>query len=188
MKAAFTPARMRITTDRYQKMVAVGVLTKYDRIELIEGELLQMAPIGAKHAALTARLTRLFNLAVGDSAVVFPGGPVNLGDFSEPQPDIVLLKHRADYYSSGIPGAADVLLLIEVSDSTLAFDQGDKLALYARYGVPEYWIIDVEGRRIITHREPTANGYARKFESAAANAVAPQAFPNVTIVVRELFE
>lgn len=92
MNTAFAPARMRITTERYQKMVAAGVLAKYDRIELIEGELLQMAPIGAKHAALTARLTRLFNLAVGDSAVVFPGGPVNLGNFSEPQPDIVLFE------------------------------------------------------------------------------------------------
>jgi Uma2 family endonuclease len=188
MNAAFTPARMRITTERYQRMVAAGVLTKYDRIELIEGELLQMAPIGAKHAALTTRLTRLFNRAVGDSAVVSPGGPVNLGDFSEPQPDIVLLKHRADDYSSRIPGAADVLLLIEVSDSTLAFDQGAKLALYARYGVPEYWVIDVEGQRIITHREPSANGYVRTFESVAANTVSPQALPDVTIVVRELFE
>jgi Uma2 family endonuclease len=186
MNAVFTPTRMRIDTDRYQKMVAAGVLTKHDRIELIEGEMLEMAPIGAKHAAVTARLTRVFNLAVGDSAVVFPGGPVNLGDFSEPQPDVVLLKHRPDYYSSGIPEAADVLLLIEVSDSTLAFDLGVKLNLYARYGVPEYWVIDVEGKRVVTYREPTTKGYARKLELSAAEIVSPQAFPNIKLAVRDI--
>lgn len=187
MNAVFTPTPMRITTDRYQKMVAAGVLTRHDRIELIEGEMLDRAPIGAQHAALTARLAQLFILAVCGSAIVSPGGPVNLGDFSEPQPDVTLLKYRSDYYGSGIPEAADVLLLIEVSDSTLAFDQGDKLSLYARYSVPEYWVIDVEGKRVVTYREPTPKGYVRKLEFAAAETVSPQAFPDVKIVVLEIF-
>lgn len=187
MNAAFTPTRTRITTNRYQMMVATGVLTKYDRIELIEGDMVDMAPIGTKHSAITSRLHELFVLAVSHSATVVSGGPVNLGEYSEPQPDLMLLKRRADFYSSKIPEAADVLLLIEVSDSSLAFDQSVKLNLYARYGVSEYWVIDVEGGCIATYRDPTATGYARKLKFAAAGSVAPQAFPDVKIAVGEIF-
>ena len=99
MSVAFVPEKIRISVDRYQKMVAAGVLTERDRIELIDGEMINRAPIGPKHAALTARLTKLFVLAVGDTAIVSPGGPVNLGDFSEPQPDVLLLRPRGDYYA-----------------------------------------------------------------------------------------
>jgi Uma2 family endonuclease len=178
---------MRITTNQYQMMVGAGVLTKYDRIELIEGDMLDMVPIGRKHAALTSRLNELFVLALSRSATVVCGGPINLGEYSEPQPDLMLLKRRADFYSGRIPEAADVLLLVEVSDSSLSFDQGLKLILYARYGISEYWVVDVEGRRIVTYREPTANGYGRKAEVARAETVAPQAFPGIVIDVGEIF-
>jgi len=178
---------MRITTNRYQMMVATGVLTKYDRIELIEGDMLDMAPMGTKHSAITSRLNELFVLAVARSATVVVGGPVNLGEFSQPQPDLMLLKRRADFYSGKTPEAIDVLLLIEVSDSSLSFDQGIKLDLYAQYGVAEYWVVDVEGRRVVTYREPTAKGYNRKAEFQAPDAVAPQAFPGVKIVIGEIF-
>jgi Uma2 family endonuclease len=188
MNAAFTPTRTRITTNRYQMMVATGVLTKYDRIELIEGDMVDMAPIGTKHSAITSRLHELFVLAVSRSATVVSGGPVNLGEYSEPQPDLMLLKRRADFYSGKIPEAADVLLLIEVSDSSLAFDQTVKLSLYARYGVAEYWVVDVEGRRIVTYREPTVKGYVRKVEVAAADIVIPQAFPHVKIPAGDVFD
>src|SRR5882672_4478439 len=187
MSSAFIPTRTRISTDRYRMMVAAGVLTKYDRIELIEGDMLDMAPIGLRHSALTSRLHELFVLAVLRSATVVSGGPVNLGEYSEPQPDLMLLKRRADFYSGKIPEAADVLLLIEVSDSSLSFDQGIKLDLYAQYGVAEYWVVDVEGRRVVTYREPTAKGYNRKAEFQAPDAVAPQAFPGVKIVIGEIF-
>jgi Uma2 family endonuclease len=186
MNAAFMPTRIRITTDRYQKMVATGVLTKCDRVELIEGEIVDMAPIGPKHAAVTSRLTRLFIRELGNSAIVSPGGPVNLGDLSEPQPDVLVLKPRADDYSSKIPEATDVLLLIEVSDSTLTFDQSTKLSLYARYGVSEYWVVDVEGQRIVVYREPAAKGYVCKLEFSAPNTVSPQAFPDLKVAVGEI--
>ena len=187
MSAAFIPTRMQITTNRYQMMVAAGVLTKYDRVELIEGDLLNMAPIGTRHTAITSRLNELFVLAVSRAATVVSGGPVDLGEFSEPQPDLTLLKRRADFYSGKHPGADDVLLLIEVSDSSLTFDQGVKLRIYARYGVAEYWVVDVEGRRIITYREPAGQGYVHTREFAAADVVAPRAFPDVQIVVGDLF-
>jgi hypothetical protein len=168
-------------------MVATGVLTKYDRVELIEGEMFDMAPIGIKHSAITSLLNELFMFATARSATVVVGGPVNLGEYSEPQPDLMLLKRRADFYGGRLPEAPDVLLLIEVSDSSLAFDQGVKLSLYARYGVSEYWVVDVEGKRILTYREPTANGYAAQAEFAAADAVAPQAFPDLKVAVGEIF-
>jgi Uma2 family endonuclease len=188
MSSAFTPARMRITTNRYQMMVAAGVLTKYDRIELIEGDMLDMAPIGLKHAALTSRLHELFVLALSRSATVVSGSPVNLGEYSEPQPDLMLLKRRADFYSGKIAEAADVLLLIEVSDSSLSFDQGVKLNLYARYGIAEYWVVDVEGRRIVTYCEPGAKAYVRKAEFAADDVLAPRAFPDLRILVGGIFD
>jgi Uma2 family endonuclease len=183
----FTPSRMRISTDRYQMMIAAGVLTKYDRIELIEGDMLDMAPLGSSHVAITSRLHEFFVLAAGRSATVVSGGPVNLGHFSEPQPDLMLLKRRADFYSGKLPEAPDVLLLIEVSDSSLAFDLGAKLNLYARYGVSEYWVIDLEGRRVLCHREPTPKGYARKTEHATGDTLAPLAFPGLKVAVDEIF-
>ncbi len=186
MSTTFTRTRTRITTNRYQMMVATGVLTKYDRIELIEGDMLDTAPMGTKHSAITSRLNELFVLAVARSATVVVGGPVNLGEFSQPQPDLMLLKRRADFYSGKTPEAIDVLLLIEVSDSSLSFDQGIKLNLYARYGVAEYWVVDVEGRRVVTYREPAAKGYVRKTEFQAPDAVTPQAFPGVKIVMGEI--
>jgi Uma2 family endonuclease len=178
---------MRISTDRYQMMIAAGVLTKYDRIELIEGDMLDRAPIGSSHVAITSRLHEFFVLAAGRSATVVSGGPVNLGHFSEPQPDLMLLKRRADFYSGKLPEATDVLLLIEVSDSSLAFDLGAKLNLYARYGVSEYWVIDLEGRRVLCHREPTPKGYARHTEHATGDTLAPRAFPDLKVAVDEIF-
>jgi Uma2 family endonuclease len=168
-------------------MVAKGVLTKYDRIELIEGEMFDMAPMGTRHSAITSRLHEMFVLAASRSATVVSGGPVVLGEFSEPQPDLMLLKRRADFYSGAHPVAADVLLLIEVSDSSLAFDQSAKLNLYARYGISEYWVIDVEGRRIVIYREPAATGYGRALEFTVADTVTPQAFPDLKLAVGEIF-
>jgi Uma2 family endonuclease len=187
MSTAFTPPRTRITTNRYQMMVATGVLTKYDRVELIDGDMFEMAPIGTEHSAMTTKLHELFVLAVSRSATVVSGGPINLGEYSQPQPDLMLLKRRADFYRGKYPEAADVLLLIEVSDSSLAFDQGVKLNLYAAYGVAEYWAVDLQGRRIVTYREPGANGYLHVLEFTATDVMAPHAFPAVKIAVRDLF-
>ena len=188
MNIGSIPAKTRISVARYQKMVAAGVLTGDDRIELIEGEMIDMAPIGSKHAAITARLTKLFILAAGDDAILSPGGPVNLGDFSEPQPDLLLLRQRADYYSGKIPEAADVLLIIEVSDTTLRYDQTVKWALYARYGISEYWVVDVEARLIQVHRDPKESGYTQSLVFAQADTLSPLHIPDVRVSVRSLFE
>jgi Uma2 family endonuclease len=187
MSVVSVPERMRISADRYQKMVATGVLTKYDHIELIDGDMITMAPIGLNHAAVTARLNRLFVLSAGDSAIVSPGGPVKLGDYSVPQPDLMLLKPRADFYAGHVPTAPDVLLLVEISESSLAFDQGAKRALYARHGVAEYWVVDIPGKRVHVHYEPTVAGYGEAFECTLTDSVSPRALPVIQVTVGTLF-
>jgi Uma2 family endonuclease len=187
MSVVSVPERMRISADRYQKMVATGVLTKYDHVELIDGDMINMAPIGPPHSAVVARLTRLFVLSLGDSAIVSPGGSVKLGEYSVPQPDLMLLKPRADFYAAQIPTPPDVLLLVEVSDSSLAFDRGAKRALYARHGVAEYWIVDIPGRRVHVNREPTVDGYGEALEHTRSDTVSPRALPAVQVTVGTLF-
>jgi Uma2 family endonuclease len=179
--------RARISVERYQRMVAAGVLSKDDRIELIEGDLLTMAPIGSRHAALSMRLTKLFVRGVGDAAEVSVAGPIRLGDFSEPQPDLSLLRPRTDYVSR-IPEPCDVVLAVEISDSTLAFDQTTKLALYARHGIIEYWVLDVEGSRILMYRSPVGTTYAEKLEISGTSVASPRALPELQIAVNHLFD
>jgi Uma2 family endonuclease len=187
MSVVVFPERTRISADRYQKMVATGVLTKYDPIELIDGDMLNMPPIGLGHSAVTARLNKLLVLSVGDAAIVSPGGSVRLGEYSVPQPDLMLLKPREDFYAGQIPTAPDVLLLVEISDSSLAFDQGIKRALYSRYGVAEYWIVDIPGKRIHVYREPTVVGYVQALECAQTDSVSPRGLPAVQVIAGTLF-
>ncbi len=187
MSTTYIPAKTRISVARYQQMVATGVLTKYDRIELIDGDMMDMAPIGRKHVAITNRLNKLFVMGTGDSAIVSPGGPVNLGDYSEPQPDLSILRPRADDYATQLPEGADVLLLIEVSDTSLAYDQGIKRALYARYGISEYWIVDVEARCTHVHLNPVGNAYSQIRTAMIPEVLAAQALPTIRVGLTALF-
>jgi Uma2 family endonuclease len=186
MSVAFDRRPLRISVSRYRKMAECGVLTEQDRVELIDGEILEMAPIGPPHSGSLNWLTRLFVLALRDAAVVAVGASLELGEYSEPQPDLMLLTARADCYGGKMARPADVLLLLEVSDSSLRFDAGPKRALYARHGIPEYWIVDVRGRRLIAHRDPRGAEYSRISEHGAGETVAPLAFPGVGVAVGEL--
>ena len=187
MNVALGSERTRISADRYQKMVATGVLTKYDRVELIDGDMLNMAPIGPPHSAVVARLTKQFVLSVVDSAIVSPGGSIRLGDYSVAQPDLMLLKPRADFYAGQIPTPPDVLLLVEVSESSLAFDQSTKRALYARHGVEEYWVVDIPDKRVHVYRRPAGDGYPEAVECTLSDIVSPRALPAVQVTAGTLF-
>ena len=187
MSVEWTPERTRISADRFDKMIAAGVLTKYDRVELIEGDMINEPGINPPHSAVTARLNELLVLSVGRSVTVSPCGSVRLGDFSVPQPDLMLLKRREDFYFGRRPAASDVLLLIEVSDSSFAYDQSTKRALYARYGVEEYWVVDVQGERVYVYSEPAGESYARVVKYTTADIVSPRAVPVVQIRVGTLF-
>ena len=183
MSAVFTPTRYRLSVDDYHKLGAAGILKEDSRVELIEGELLEMAPIGSLHAATVARLHELFYEQTRNVALVWQQNPVMLLPQSEPQPDLALLRPRADHYAQALPTAIDVLLIVEVSDTTLGYDRTEKLRLYARHNVPEYWIVDLQAKRLEVYREPHARGYSRKLEFDAKDTVSPQAMPQAKIPI-----
>jgi hypothetical protein len=158
-----SPTRRRFDVDAYYRMAETGILSPKDRVELIDGEIVEMAPIGSAHGGVTNRLTRLVARVVADGRVLASvQGPLRLDAFNEPQPDLMLLRPRPDDYTASHPTAADVLLLIEVAASSLAYDRGPKLDLYARHGVPEVWIVDLVGRIVEVCRKPGPQGYAER--------------------------
>ncbi|HEY5205601.1 MAG TPA: Uma2 family endonuclease, partial [Roseiarcus sp.] len=158
-------------------------LTDPRHVELIDGEIIDMAAIGSPHAAVTNRLARLFTRAVRDEAtLVSVQSPLRLDTYNEPQPDLMLLRPRADDYRASHPNAADVLLLVEVSETSLPYDRGIKLALYARFGVPEIWIVDLIGAAVEVYREPKDGDYGRR-ERLANGSLAPALVSGVTIDV-----
>jgi Uma2 family endonuclease len=156
---AVEPQRRRFNVAEYYQMAAAGILHEDDRVELIDGEIIQMSPIGAPHASCVLRSNNRLGRAVGEAAIVSVQNPLRLGDFEEPVPDLMLLRPRADFYGTQHPSAMDVLLLIEVSDTTMAYDQRVKLPRYAQFGVPEVWIVDLNRDLILVHREPKSDGY-----------------------------
>jgi Uma2 family endonuclease len=157
------PTRRRLDVNAYYKMAEAGILTDPHHVELIDGEIIDMAAIGSPHAAVTNKLARLFTRALSDeTALVSVQSPLRLDAHNEPQPDIMLLRFRDDDYRGSHPGAADVLLLVKVSESSLAYDRGLKLAVYARFGVPEVWIVDLAGAAVEVYREPKDGAYASR--------------------------
>jgi Uma2 family endonuclease len=173
--------RHRITVDEYYRMAEVGILPPDARVELIEGEIIDMAPIGTGHTGTIAQLNQLLQNAVGDRAYVLPQLVVRLSDISEPQPDFALVKPRADFYKKKHPGPADTFLIIEVSESSLRYDLQIKAPLYARHAVPEYWIIDLKGRQVRFFRSPESGQYADVTSTDAPGIAAPVALPEVQI-------
>jgi Uma2 family endonuclease len=148
------PSRHLISVDAFHRMGETGILGPADRVELIEGEIIDMSPIGVLHAAIVDALVRLFSRCTGESLFIRCQNPLRLDDLSEPEPDVAILRPRADFYTTAHPGPADVLLVIEVADTSLAYDLGTKVPLYARHGIPEVWVIDAATRRTRVFRQP----------------------------------
>ena len=167
------PKPHRLTVDDYYRMAEVGVLSPDDRTELIEGEIIDMAPIGSVHADVVRLLTKRLLPAFGETAEVSVQLPVRLSQRSEPQPDIAVLKGKAEGYRHAHPSASDVLLLIEVSDTTLRYDLKVKARLYATHGVREYWVVDLLGNRVWRHRQPSGTRYAHISEFTAGTIALP---------------
>ncbi len=147
-------ARHLFTTTEYHRMIEAGVLTENDRVELLNGEIIQMSAIGPRHAACVNRLIEFLSRKVSRFAIVAAQNPVQLDNYSEPEPDISLLKRRDDYYAEGHPTPEDILIAIEVADSSLEYDRHIKLPSYARSGIPEAWLIDLVSDRIEIHTQP----------------------------------
>jgi Uma2 family endonuclease len=173
--------RRRFTVHDYHRMGEAGILHEDDRVELIEGEIVEMAAIGTTHFTCVNALTRLLVRGVGDEAIVSVQNPARLDEHSEPQPDLTVLRVR-DYRES-LPMPEDVLLLIEVSDTTLRYDRGVKLPLYARAGVREVWIVDLVGETIERHTDPSGTGYRQFERSQRGEKIESAALPKLAFRV-----
>ncbi len=169
----------------YHQMVVAGILGEDERVELIEGEIVQMSPIGVRHASCVKRLIKLFSQSLGDRAIVAIQNPVVLNNLSEPQPDLALLKPRNDFYAAGHPQPQDILLLVEVADTTIESDRAIKIPLYASSGICEVWLVDVNELVIEVFREPTANSY-QNMQKFHQGEIFVQAFPNVGFAVEKI--
>jgi Uma2 family endonuclease len=167
------------TVDEYYRMADAGILTENDRVELIEGEIIQMSPIGRKHAARVDRATDILTLRLRGKAMVSIQNPLRLNNFNEPQPDIVVLKPREDYYESKSHTPEDTFVVMEVSDSTLRYDVEVKLPIYARAGIPEVWIENVSEDLLLVCRDPSDSGYKTQLTFHRGDSLAPLAFPDV---------
>jgi Uma2 family endonuclease len=202
--------RHRLTVDEYDGMAEAGFLAADVRVALIEGEVVDRAAVGTRHASTVrpkvgpkvrpkvgpkarrkvgrkvGRLLGLFGTRVGDSAIVAVQDPLRLGERSEPQPDLMLLAPRADFYAGAHPGVADVLLLVEVSDTSARYDCQVKLGLCARHGVPEVWIVDLENRLMRTCRGPLGDISTEVLETAHPGVLSPQLLPGLQIDASQL--
>jgi hypothetical protein len=178
--------RRSFTVEEYHRMVQAGILGEDDRVELLEGEIVEMAPIGSRHASCVDRLTHLLVRQLAEKAIIRVQNPVRLGERSEPQPDLALLRPRPDFYAKAHPGPGDILLLVEVAEATIGVDREVKLPLFARAGVPEVWLVDLSGECIEVYRKPTPQGYQEVRQVRRGERVAPQAFPDLGLAGEEI--
>ncbi|MBK6596539.1 MAG: Uma2 family endonuclease [Proteobacteria bacterium] len=182
MNHVTAPQPYLISVEQYHKMGAIGLFEPEARLELLEGAVLKMAPIGARHASAVAVLTEMmFRSGIGGRCFVWSQNPLQLLPMTELQPDLLLLRPRADNYREFAPRQADVLLLIEVSDSSLTFDRRRKVPLYARYDIPEVWLLNIPDRCLEVMREPGELGYGQTLIKTVGEPCAPLAFAHVSL-------
>lgn len=179
--------RYRFSVGDFARMVDSGILGEGDRVELIDGEVRQKSPIGSLHASIVNRLNRILVFKLGERAIVSVQNPVILSDFTEPQPDLLVLKPHSDEYARALPRPEDVLLLIEVADSTLEYDREDKLPRYAEVQIPEVWLVDVNGREITRYNEPEGRSYTQSHVFVAGKELVSIAIDSLRISVDDIF-
>jgi Uma2 family endonuclease len=175
----------RFTADEYERMVELGIFREDERLELIGGEIVEMAPVGHRHAACIANLNEFFVTGVGKRALVWSQGPARLAIDSVSEPDLALLRRRS--YRASSPRPDDVLLVVEVAESSLRYDRTTKLRLYARASVPEYWVVSVASEWIEVYRSPEGDGYRERRRAGRGETVTSAAFVDVRIDVDEVF-
>jgi Uma2 family endonuclease len=178
--------RRRFTVDDYHRMGDAGILLEDDRVELIYGEILAMSPIGNPHNAAVDRANRALVRAAGDSAIVRVQGSVRLNNYNEPQPDIVLLKPRDDFYAVGGANPSDILLIIEMADSSLRYDRKLKARLYAEMRVVEYWVADLNAERVYSYSDRQEKSYRVVRQFRKGESISPELLPDCRIPVESL--
>jgi Uma2 family endonuclease len=182
-----TFTRYRFTVEEYGRMGEAGVFSPDVRVELIEGEIVDMSPIGKRHAACVARLTRALTFSLNLVALVWAQNPVELSDYSEPEPDVALLKPRDDFYENAKPRPEDVLVVIEVSDTTIEYDRRVKVPLYARAGIPEVWIVNLVDERVETFADPSGGAYRTAAAYSRGEEAQSRSLAALSLGVSEIF-
>jgi Uma2 family endonuclease len=183
---AVQPRRYRFTTAEYHRLAEAGILGEDDRVELIDGEIIDMSPIGRRHQACVDQLAERFFEALGRRAILRVQGSVRLSDLSEPQPDLAVLRRRSDFYAGSDAAPDDVLLIVEVADRTLHYDRDVKVPLYARARVPEAWVVDITGQRVLVYREPGSRGYATSLEAQGDDRLSLEGFPELVLTADDV--
>jgi Uma2 family endonuclease len=178
--------RRRFTRQEYHTMIRAGILSEDDPVELLEGEVVRQMPTGSSHAGTVKRLNRLLSRLVGEAAIVSVQDPLALGEFSEPEPDLMLLRPRADFYADAHPTTEDVLLVVEVADTSLATDLEVKVPLYAGHGVREVWLVDLEHHRVLAYRDPADGRYREEHVFQPADSLPIPCLAGQQIPVSEL--
>ena len=177
----------RFSVTDYYRLAETGVLRPDARVELLDGLIFDLCPVSPLHAAVTRQIARMFLEQPEERCIVSIRNPVRLDEFSEPEPDVAVLKYRPDYYKIRHPGSDDVFLLIEVADVSLDYDR-DKLPIYGRAGISEVWIVNLVDQTIQVHREPHFTGYGSKTILRAGDKATPQIFPEVTVGIAEFLK
>jgi Uma2 family endonuclease len=178
--------RHRFARSEYHRMAQTGILAPDARVELIDGEIIEMSPIRGPHMAAVDRLNRIFVRGVGDDAIVRIQGSIALGDNSEPEPDVLLLRFRDDFYAMAPATKEAALLIVEVADTSERYDRRTKVPLYARYDIPETWLVDLKLSRITRYLDPSPDGYATTRVFRRGESLSAMAFPNLTIAVNDV--
>jgi Uma2 family endonuclease len=173
----------RFTVDDYHRMAEVGILREDDRVELLDGQIVALSPIGPRHAATVARIQELFTRLAGARTTVWGQNPVRLNRYAEPQPDVALLAPRRDFYAAAVPAPEDVLLLVEVADSSLRYDREQKIPAYAAAGIGEVWLVDLNAETIEVLRQPREGRYASVRTARRGETVTPRALPDLALAV-----
>lgn len=178
-------SRRLFTSAEYHAMAEAGILSEDERVELIAGEIVRMAPIGSRHAGCVKRLNRGLS-PLGDRALISVQDPIALGPSQEPEPDLSILRPREDDYTRSHPTPAEILLVIEVADFSLGYDRDVKIPLYARAGIPEAWLVNLLQREILMYRNPSENGYREVRTFRPGDRLSPQAFPDFELRVEAI--
>jgi len=181
------PQKYRVSVVEWHKMGENNVFPPQARVELIAGEMIEMSPIGYFHAACVTHLNELFARQKGKSALISVQNPIHIDDFSEPEPDLVLLRPNASLYKTGHPTASDILLLIEVSDSTVKYDREVKIPLYAQAGIIEAWVVNLNAQKVEVYRHPKAESYIDKQVFQRQDILVPTQLSHVKIQVSDIF-
>jgi Uma2 family endonuclease len=179
--------RRLFTVAEYARMLTAGILSEDDRVELIDGEVRVMSPIGPLHAALVDRLTRTLVLLCATAAIVRVHSAIQLNDYTEPQPDLAVLQPRDDFYATAHPLAAEVLLVIEVADTSIDYDRDEKLPRYAMSGIPEAWLIDLNQQVVEQYTQPRNGKYRNKLTLERGDTLMAQSVSDLRLSVDSLF-